>query len=206
MTADPPATTPAGELLPGAPGPIGVYPGSFDPPTVAHLAVAEAAMSFAGLARVDLVISRTTLGKEGGGATLPEERLEVLLAVAASRAWLGVRISEAGLIAEIASGYDVVVMGADKWEQVRDPRWYAGSEEARDAAVSRLPRVLVAPRAGHRLTAAGVAPAELLGVDPVHLGVSSTAVRSGRHDWMLPEAVAWSRARRCWGVAPSADG
>ncbi len=43
---------------------IGVYPGSFDPPTVAHLAIAEAARDQAGLDRVVLAVSRAALGKE----------------------------------------------------------------------------------------------------------------------------------------------
>ncbi len=38
-----------------------------------------------------------------------------------TRPWLAATITDRQLIAEIASGYDVVVMGADKWAQVRDP-------------------------------------------------------------------------------------
>jgi hypothetical protein len=110
----------------------------------------------------------------------------VLDAVAATRPWLGVVVTEARLIADIASGYDAVVMGADKWAQVNDPAWYGGSVGARDAAVAALPRVLVAPRAGDRPT--GV---ELLDL-PDHLSeVSATAVRdgaAGATGWVLPEA------------------
>lgn len=177
---------------------IGVYPGSFSPPTVAHLAVAEAAREHAGLARLDLVLSRRALGKEAASGPGPEERVELLLEVAATRSWLHVRLTDERLVADIAAGYDVVVMGADKWAQVRDPAWYGGSAAARDAAVARLPRVLVAPRHGHGLTPADVAPAELLHVDARHHRVSSTAARAGREDWMLPEAVAWSRRRGTW--------
>ena len=57
-------------------------------------------------------------------------------------------MTDAQLITDIAAGYDVVVMGADKWAQVRDPAWYDGSTAARDAALARLARVLVAPRPG----------------------------------------------------------
>ena len=42
----------------------GVYPGSFDPPTIAHVAIAEAALLQAGLDRLDFAISRIALGKE----------------------------------------------------------------------------------------------------------------------------------------------
>lgn len=163
---------------------IGAYPGSFDPPTVAHLAVACAAVAHAGLDRLDLVLSRTALGKQDRSACPVEDRLTVLQSVAATRPWLGVRVTDHQLLADIADGYDVVVMGADKWAQVLDPAWYSSSA-ARDEAVARLPRVLVAPRAGDRPS--GV---ELLTL-PEHLtDVSSSAVRAGRRSWLLPEAEA----------------
>ena len=44
---------------------VGVYPGSFNPPTTAHLAIADAARAQRGLSRIDLVISRVALAKEG---------------------------------------------------------------------------------------------------------------------------------------------
>ncbi len=81
-------------------------------------------------------------------------------------------VTDEQLIADIAAGYDVVVMGADKWAQVRDPAWYGDDPAARDAALARLPRVLVAPRPGFTIVGAEVL--EL----PDHLGaVSSTAAR-----------------------------
>lgn len=182
--------------------PVGVYPGSFSPPTVAHLAVAEAAVRRAGLERVDLVISTVALGKEAAEGPTPEERLRVLLEVAVRRPWIGARLTEARLVADVATGYDAVIMGADKWAQVRDPVWYGGSTAARDAALARLPRVLVAPRHGHPLDPRHVAPAEVLDVDVVHHRVSSSAARAGRRDWMLPEALAWARRSGAWGVEP----
>ncbi len=45
----------------------GAYPGSFNPPTVAHLAIADAARRRLGLDRVDLIISRDALGKHPDG-------------------------------------------------------------------------------------------------------------------------------------------
>jgi hypothetical protein len=163
---------------------IGCYPGSFDPPTIAHLAVAEAAVRHAGLDRVDLVLARRTLGKDHLDPATVERRRALLLEVAAERPWLGVAVTDARLIVDQAEGYDAVIMGADKWAQVVDPAWYGGSAAARDRAVARLPRVLVAPRAGER--PAGV---ELLDL-PAHVAdVSSTAVRSGAPHaarWVLP--------------------
>jgi Cytidylyltransferase-like len=174
---------------------VGCYPGSFDPPTVAHLAVAEAAVRQAGLDRVDLVLSRAALGKHHLRDSV-DRRRAALEALAASRPWLGVVVTDARLIADIAAGYDAVVMGADKWAQVLDPAWYGGSVAARDAAVARLPRVLVAPRSGVR--PGGV---ELLDV-PDHIAdVSASAVRAG-----LAEAAGWSVAEADVTPAPRAAG
>ncbi|MGH9068018.1 MAG: hypothetical protein ACRD0J_11125, partial [Acidimicrobiales bacterium] len=39
-----------------------------------------------------------------------------------------------------------VILGADKWAQVLDPAFYGGSRSARDAAVARLPLVVLARR------------------------------------------------------------
>lgn len=161
---------------------VGCYPGSFDPPTIAHLAVAEAARRHARLDRVDLVLARRTLGKDHLDPASVDRRCAVLEAVAAERSWLGVVVTDARLIVDQAAGYDAVVMGADKWAQVTDPAWYGGSAAARDAAVARLPRVLVAPRGDAR--PGGV---ELLDL-PAHLAaVSATAVRQG-----APHAAAWA--------------
>lgn len=164
---------------------MGVYPGSFDPPTVAHLAIAEAAWRHAALDRLDLVVSTAPLGKPEPPAPALADRLAVLRAVVASRPWLDVRITDHRLLADIARGYDVLVVGADKWAQVLDPAWYGGSVEARDAAVRSLPRVLVVPR-----PPCAVPEAELLAVDARHVAVSSTGARAGRRDWIAPEARA----------------
>jgi murein DD-endopeptidase MepM/ murein hydrolase activator NlpD len=43
---------------------VGAYPGSFNPLTVAHLAIAEAARAVARLDRIDLTLSNVALGKE----------------------------------------------------------------------------------------------------------------------------------------------
>ena len=172
---------------------VGAYPGSFNPPTVAHLAIAEAARRHAGLDRVVRIVSRSPLGKEQADGPLLEDRLAVLAALTATRPWLGVEVTDARLIADVAEGYDVVITGADKWAQVIDPAWYGGSVAARDAAVARLPRVLVVPRDPFVVT-----DVEWLDVGSDHLAVSSTAVRAGRRDWMAPEAAAFDAATGAW--------
>ena len=167
---------------------VGCYPGSFNPPTVAHLAVADAGRRQAGLVRVDLVLSQAALGKPAGVGPSVGERRKVLEAVAATRPWLGVVVTNARLIADIAAGYDAVLLGADKWAQLLDAAWYGGSAAARDDALAALPRVLVAPRAGERPP--GV---ELLDLPDHVRDVSASAVRDGHGAaaaWILPEAEA----------------
>ncbi len=61
---------------------IGVQPGSFDPPTLAHLAIAWAALRHHDLDRVVWTVSRRPLGKDAGRTDV-EARLDVLRAVAA---------------------------------------------------------------------------------------------------------------------------
>lgn len=165
---------------------IGCYPGSFNPPTVAHLAVAEAAVEAGRLDRLDLVVSRVALGKEDLPVSTLADRVAVLEAVAATRPWLGVAVTDARLITDIARSYDAVVMGADKWRQINDAAWYADATE-RDAALTSLPLVLVAPRGDDRPE--GVL---LLDIDEAHRHVSATAVRDGAGHavgWVLPEAA-----------------
>jgi nicotinic acid mononucleotide adenylyltransferase len=157
---------------------IGVYPGSFDPLTIAHLEVAHAAVRQLRLERIDLAISRRTLGKDHLDDTSVQARVEAVRRAASTRPWLGVVITDASLIAEIAAGYDAVVMGADKWAQVVDPAWYDHDESVRDAAVASLPRIAVAPRGELDV------PDDLRLHVPDHISdVSATAVRAGRRDW-----------------------
>ena len=146
---------------------------------MAHLAIAEAARHQCRLDRLDLVVSRVPLGKDHAAQSPVEERVVLLERLAQGRPWLAVAVTDARLLADVAAGYDVLVVGADKWAQLHDPEWYGGSTTERDAALARLPGVVVAPRAGFSLPD-GV---EVLDVDPAHRHVSSTAVRAGRHEW-----------------------
>jgi nicotinate-nucleotide adenylyltransferase len=140
-------------------------------------------------------VSVSPLGKSPA-VPLLEHRLSVLEAVARTRPWLGVRVSEERLLAPLAAGYDAVVMGADKWLQVTDPSWYGGSVAARDAAVAALPRVLFVGRAG---TSVGPPPGSLvLDLDATLAGVSSSAVRAGRTEWMCEEASAFDTETGAW--------
>jgi hypothetical protein len=174
---------------------IGVYPGSFNPPTVAHLAIARAALEQCGLERVDLVLSHDALGKHPVDLVSVADRSTVLAEVAAPLDWLGHHVTTQRLIVDIAQDYDVVVLGADKWAQVIDPAWYGDDPVARDHAVSRLPTVAFAPRLGHDTPGADVI---VLDLADHHRSVSASAVREGRLDWMLPEALDFAHATGAW--------
>ncbi len=170
-------------------GLVGVYPGSFDPPTVAHAHLAEQAVAQLGLARLDLVISHDTLGKDDDALTPIDERVAALARLAEGRPWLTAGTTPHRLVADIAEGYDVVVIGADKWHQLLDPDWYGG-RTARDTALRRLPTVALAPRPPWALPGEDPSadPPEgvevvVLDTDPAHHGVSATAVREGRSEW-----------------------
>ena len=151
------------------------FPGSFDPPTIGHRAIVEAVLE-RDVDRVDLVLSTEPLGKPRASAV--DERVATLETLLHGHPAV-VLATGHRLIVDIAQGYDVVVVGADKWAQVNDPAWYEGSVDERDAALSALPRVLVVPRQGIEV----VGDVEVLDLDPQFHAVSSTAVRNGRDDW-----------------------
>jgi nicotinamide-nucleotide adenylyltransferase len=178
----------------GRPDTVGLIPGSFDPMTVAHAALADAL-------RTDLtlfVYSVATLPKEAGTGgevssplLAPEDRVASLLAYCDSRPQLGVALSSHGLYvdqaaaaAEAFPGVPIVLgMGSDKVVQLFDPRWYEDRDEALRRLFSRA-RVAYAIRPGHeerlrRTLAASPWRTELQRVDlPVSAAaVSSTSVR-----------------------------
>ena len=176
---------------------VGCYPGSFNPPTVAHLAVASAAVGTCELDRVDLVVSRVALAKESVDTPAFSDRVAVLEAMVASRPWLGVVVTEAQLLVDVAAGYDVLVLGADKWAQVLDASFYGGSAASRDAAVDALPPLAVAPRGG--VPDGLPASAVVLDVGAAVGAVSSTAVRvDGRVEWMVEEAASFDALSGAW--------
>ena len=92
---------------------VGCYPGSFDPPTIAHLAIAVMARRAARLDRVDLVVSEVALGKNAPRHAPFAVRLGVIEASIAHAPWLHLVVTDKQLIVDISAGYDVVIMGAD---------------------------------------------------------------------------------------------
>lgn len=170
----------------------GVYPGSFNPPTIAHLAVSEAAKEHHQLDIVVWTVSRAALGKLDLNDDRLSERLQVLEAVAAEISWLDIALTSDQLLVDISVGFDVLVMGADKWHQIQELHWYQDAAH-RDQSLSDLPELAVAPREGL------VVPEHLaLPIDPALANVSSSAARAGDHSVMLPEAVEHARSNGEW--------
>jgi nicotinamide-nucleotide adenylyltransferase len=214
---------------PDSPARVALLPGSFDPITVAHAALAEQAAARADL--VVLVYAVRTLPKEGDGPPpllSPEERLRVLRRFTGARPGHAVGVASRGLLAEQVQAASErfpgarlwVVTGSDKVLQLLDPKWY----EDRDASLSPLferAGVLYAERAGEEgAVEAALQRAEnrawrdrfeRLDLDPEVASISSRAVRErllagGDVRSLVPdaahEAVAASAAR----AGPSGPG
>jgi nicotinamide-nucleotide adenylyltransferase len=146
---------------PPAVGSVGLVPGSFDPMTVAHAALAAAL----GTDLTLLVWSPATLPKEAGPGgdpspplLEPEDVLASLLAWCGPRPWARVTVCSHGLLADqveaAAASFPrsrlVLGVGSDKVLQLLDPRWY----EDRDAVLERLfdrAEVVAAARAGQTM-------------------------------------------------------
>ncbi len=160
------------------PSRLGILAGSFNPPTVAHLALAEAALRR--LDAVLLVLPGQLPHKEWAGAT-PEERVGMLSALAHGR--LGVAVSRGGLYIEIVRearehfphAEMSVVCGRDAAERIST--WDYGTS-GRFEDLLREFRMLVAARRGGWVPAAEYAHA----VEALDAGCwdehSSTAARS----------------------------
>ena len=162
---------------------------------MAHLEIARRAREDHDLDEIHLVVSEVALDKPAPPGPPFAERIRLLQADAAEFDWLLISTTTKKLIVDIASGYDVVIMGADKWRQVNDPRYY-GSAADRDDAVDRLPQVVVAPRTGDAV------PDDLrLDTSAEIHDVSSTRARDGDRSLMAPHAAkGWSAGptiRRC---------
>lgn len=179
-------------------GLVAAFPGSFDPLTTAHLAIADAGRRQLSVDRVVLVISNDAIDK-GRGVEAVAERAARIDEFAAARPWLSCHVTEHRLLVDIATEVraDWLIVGADKWEQLHETRFY-GTPAARDAALDRLPRVAVAPRTGIVRTAP--APDHELSVPAWAGPISSSAVRAGRVAWLAeptaPSDVGFARRGR----------
>ncbi len=189
---------------------VAVLPGAWNPPTVAHLAIARAALGWA--AEVILVLPRVFPHKTLDGADF-RTRLAMLQALAEAESGLSVATSEGGLYLEIARetadifGPDAeigLVCGRDAAERIT--AWDYGRPGVFREMLSRHP-LLVASRSGEYLP-----PAEdAARVIPLHLPasfneVSSTEVRNRillAREWehLVPRDI-HAIAAECYGRTP----
>jgi nicotinamide-nucleotide adenylyltransferase len=172
-------------------GSMALLPGSFNPPTAAHLLLAERARR-EGFGCVLFVLARNTVDKEPSGL-MPEDRL-LSLRFVAQRAGMGVAVCSAGLYADMADaaamlfpGTEIAfLVGSDKVPAIFDGSYYEDRETALDALFSRA-RLIVAPRTDDGEVARQIlerpenrAWANLVSILPLHPAVSelsSTRVR-----------------------------
>ena len=171
----------------------GVFPGSFTPPTPAPLAISEAALVQHRLDVLVWSVSRVALAKEDVQLPRLADRFAVLEDIAAHIDWLEVSVTDAQLLSEIAAGFAVIVMGADKWQQIHDPVFYGNDPARRDASIAALPTVAIAARPPHDV------PAELVLDLPEWVGaVSSTQARTANPALMAPEAALFDKKTGAW--------
>ena len=173
---------------------LGLLPGSFNPPTRAHVAMAEAALEV--VDEVLFVLPDAFPHKVWEGAT-PEQRLEMLRLITRSRPRLGVAATQGGMFSEIArearEAYPEAVLyilcGRDAAERIVG--WDYGDP---DAIVRQLQdfHLLVAPRGGCYEPPPNIAHA----VHQLRLNCydehASTRVRTRSQGWrdLIPEEIA----------------
>ena len=132
---------------------LGVLCGSFNPPTLAHVGLADAAAA-ARLDQVVYAVAKVTVDKETVTGMALEDRLLLLLACTAGRADRGVALVNRGLYVEQARAFRdlfgsrtrlTFIVGMDKLFQILDPDYYVDRAAALDELFS-LASLMVANR------------------------------------------------------------
>ncbi len=156
-----PAAEPQALLVPGSPQPhdsIIVFTGSFNPPTIAHLALLKQAQQYARQhepMHLYAAFSKHTVDKEKVERPLLLDRIILLQTLLQRRLpHAGILLFNRGLYVEQAQAIRnsfpgvkriLFLMGFDKIVQILDPRYYADRDAALQALFS-LAELLVAPR------------------------------------------------------------
>ncbi len=181
------------------PARVALFPGAWNPPTVAHLAIAEAGLRWA--AEVVWVLPRAFPHKAFEGVGF-DGRLEMLRRVASANPAFSVAVADGGLYTEMAdearefygSSVDIgLLCGRDAAERIA--AWDYGEPGVFEQMIARYP-LLVAGRGGdylpHTDHAERVIPVVM---DAAFAHVSSSEVRhrirEGR-EWrgLVPETIA----------------
>jgi nicotinic acid mononucleotide adenylyltransferase len=205
-------------LVPGSPQPqrgVIIFPGSFNPPTTAHIALLKQAQKFARQQQRSLQLyaafSKHTVDKESVERPLLLDRVLLLQHLLRNRLPdAGIMLFNRGLYVEQAEAVRrsfprvrriVFLIGFDKIVQIFDPRYY----QDRDAALTELfhlAEFLVAPRGNDgekELVALLQQPQNVrfahyvhpLPFNAIYRNVSSTAIRrqAGGSDVDVPREV-----------------
>jgi nicotinate (nicotinamide) nucleotide adenylyltransferase len=180
-------------------GRVALFPGAWNPPTVAHLAIARAAFKWAD--EVVWVLPRAFPHKPFEGAGF-DDRLRMLRLIAEGEPCFSVAVAEGGLYVEMAGEASDfygpatkvgLLCGRDAAERIA--AWDYGTPGVFDQMIQRYP-LLVAGRAGAYLPAAHHARQVIvLPMEESFDEVSSTEVRArvrqglGWRD-LVPDAIA----------------
>jgi nicotinate-nucleotide adenylyltransferase len=182
----------------GSPSRVGVLPGAFHPPTLAHVAMAKAALEV--VDEVVFTLPRAFPHKEYTAAGLAE-RMELLRAAIAGEPRFSLAASEGGLFIELArearEAYGEVevflLCGRDAAERIAGWDYGAGDPIARQLEEYRL---LVASRMGRYEPPEDLRPRVVPLAIPAELEAMSSSevrrrIRAGE-EWrhLVPEAVA----------------
>jgi len=197
---------------------LAVLPGTYNPPTKAHLALATAALERA-FDTVAFAVGTVTIDKPEVGLGL-DERLHLLCEICRDQQRWGVVLHNRGLYAEQAEALRrsfpeieglVFVVGMDKVGQIFDPRYYADLGRSLGDLFDRA-RLLVAARgrldraALERLLEQGPGRPfadriEWLELDAEVRDVSATAIRERLargepvSEWLPPSVERYLRGR-----------
>ena len=124
-------------------GRVGILPGSFNPPTIAHMELAGAAQRRFDLDHVVFSLSSAIVDKERLEGLCREDRLLLLSLMAQQHPWAAVAVVNRGLYSEqvpafrsgFGGGADLwFIVGMDKVLQIFDPKYY----DDRDRALNGL--------------------------------------------------------------------
>ena len=135
-------------------GRVGILPGSFNPPTIAHLELAGAALRRFDLDRVVFSLSSVIVDKERLEGLCREDRLLLLSLLARDRPWAAVAVVNRGLYSEQAPAFRAsfggsaevwFIVGMDKVLQIFDPKYYDDRDRALDALFAQV-RLVAANR------------------------------------------------------------
>lgn len=164
-------------------GRVGLLPAAFNPPTTAHLALADTAQEAFGLGQVVFVLPESLPHKRIARPSFPQRR-QWLAALAGPRPDRAAAVCEAGLVIEIVRAFRAaagrgceicVICGRDAAE--RYATWDYGMGEP-FAEQLRAYRLLVAARAGaYRVPPEYAGAIATFEIADRHAEVSSSAVR-----------------------------